>query len=361
MTGGRVAAMRRLCAGWVDAGETPALVVLVARRGVVVLHEAFGRLGSGGPALPVDALFPVGSLSKPVAAATVLTLVEEGMLGLNRPVQEYVPELVGEGKHAIMVHHLLTHTSGMHGQELGAHVQAKVERGELPPEPGLAYLLAGLDAPLWKQPGEEMSYLNEGYLLLGLIAERVAGRPFVDLAADRVLEPLGMRDSGYGAPVDPGRMIDWARGASLSPLLDPELRRRIGPAGGLVSTTWDIALFGQALLGGGTPILSRATVREMTRNQIPGVSARFESEYFPEASWGYGWDVQSEKKAPRGGSLLSPRAFGHVGGGGVYVWVDPELELVGAYFSVLAETRPGWYSFSCADLFVNAATAAVAE
>jgi CubicO group peptidase (beta-lactamase class C family) len=367
----RLAVLRRRCAEWVETGETPAIVALLARRGVVVMHEAFGRLGPDEPALRPETLFPVASMTKPITAAAVLGLVEDGLVGLNRPVQEYVPELVGEGKEVVMLHHLLTHTSGMRDGEIEAELRARIERGELPRaedvlpgSPGLAFLVQvreGLAAPLWKKPGEEMSYSNNGYMLLGLIVERVAGKPFPEAVVRRVLSPLGMQDSSFGAPVDPGRMIAWPRGPSLAGLLDAEVRHRLAPIGGLVATAWDLALFGQAFLDGGGPILSRATVREMTRNQIPGVSARYDPEYFPEASWGYGWDVQGEKKAVRGGSLLSSRAFGHSGAGGVYFWVDPEYELVGAFFSVLPEMYPGIYARWCTDLFINAATAAVAD
>src|SRR5262245_53811234 len=96
----RVARLPRLCAGWVVQGLTPALQVAVARRGVLVLHEAWGRLGPepDAPPLGVDSIFAIASLTKPITAAAVLCLVEDGLLGLNRPVQEYVPEFAGEGK-----------------------------------------------------------------------------------------------------------------------------------------------------------------------------------------------------------------------------------------------------------------------
>src|SRR5262245_5213775 len=161
----RIGVVRRRCAEWVEAGETPAIVALLARRGVVVLHEAFGRLGPDGPALRPDALFPVASISKVVTAAAALSLVEEGLVGLNRPVQEHLPELVGEGKEAVMVHHLLTHTSGMRDEDIEAQLNAKSERGDLPPEsvpsgaidPGVwVHWREGPDAPLWKPSGEEM-------------------------------------------------------------------------------------------------------------------------------------------------------------------------------------------------------------
>src|SRR5215831_13115835 len=85
---------------WVAQGFTQALVLLVARRGVVVLHEAFGPLTPDADAPPVqlDTIFPVSSLTKPITATAVMALVEDGFLGLQRPLSEYIPEFVGEGR-----------------------------------------------------------------------------------------------------------------------------------------------------------------------------------------------------------------------------------------------------------------------
>jgi CubicO group peptidase (beta-lactamase class C family) len=80
-----------------------------------VLHEAFGRLTPDDDAPPVkrDTIYPLTSLTKPITATAAMLLVEDGLLGLQRPVSEYLPEFSGEGKQAVMVHHLLTHTSGL--------------------------------------------------------------------------------------------------------------------------------------------------------------------------------------------------------------------------------------------------------
>src|SRR5947207_726019 len=113
--------VRDLAAGWVKDGIHPALVVLVARRGVIALHEAFGRLGPEPEAatLPRDALFPLASLGKPVAATALMMLVAEGRVGLTRAVRGYIPEFAGSGKDGVCVHHLLTHTSGIEGPLIG--------------------------------------------------------------------------------------------------------------------------------------------------------------------------------------------------------------------------------------------------
>ena len=89
--------IRKRAAGWVAEGIHPALVLLAARKGVIFLHEAFGKLtpDENSPPLPLDALFPLASITKTITATAAMVLVEEGLLGLNRPVQEYIPEFEG--------------------------------------------------------------------------------------------------------------------------------------------------------------------------------------------------------------------------------------------------------------------------
>ena len=134
MSAQRIQHVVDLAEGWVAQGITPALVVLVARKGVIVLHEAFGRLTPEEDSPPVqrDSIFSLTSLTKPLTAATAMVLVEDGLLGLNRPVSEYIPEFVGEGKDAVMVHHLLTHTSGLTDEDVWAHADRKRGSVEIP-------------------------------------------------------------------------------------------------------------------------------------------------------------------------------------------------------------------------------------
>jgi CubicO group peptidase (beta-lactamase class C family) len=140
MSAHRVARIANLAAGWVAEGITPVLVVLAVRRGVIVLHEAYGCLTPepDSPPLERDTIYPIASMSKPITATAAMILVEDGLLGLNRPVQWYIPEFVGEGKDAVMVHHLLTHTSGLRDGELRAfELDAFAEkRAQIPPAGG---------------------------------------------------------------------------------------------------------------------------------------------------------------------------------------------------------------------------------
>ncbi|HZS88944.1 MAG TPA: serine hydrolase domain-containing protein [Chloroflexota bacterium] len=375
MSAQRVRHVAQLAQSWVEQGITPSLVVLAARRGVIVLHEAFGRLtpDDDSPPLARDALFPLASISKPITATAVMILVEDGLLGLNRPVREYLPEFVGEGKDAVMVHHLLTHTSGLRDEDLDVHVMSKGAVPEYsigePPVPRLAeYLSARYDAPLWKAPGVEMSYATFNYELLGEIVTRVSPQPLRDFVRTRICEPLGMVDTHFVVPDTlRGRVVRRPSDAVAAEFLNSRLLQDEPYAsGGAFSTALDTVIFGQMVLNrgcyGDARVLSPAAVAAMTRNQIPGIASKYDNQVFPEASWGLGWNVLGTKKAERTGSLRSAQSFDHDGNGGVLLWVDPVYEIVGVYFSVvLRDLPPFGIPDWCADLFMNAVTAAVVD
>src|SRR6266540_2059847 len=376
MSARRVRHVGQLAAGWVAQGITSALVILVARRGVVVLHEAFGRLtpDDDAPLIKRDTIYPLTSLTKPITATAAMLLVEDGLLGLQRPVSEYLPEFSGEGKQAVMVHHLLTHTSGLRDEDVDAHAAKKRGVVAIPPpeetqHPWInEHLFLRYDAPLWKPPGVEMFYGNYNYELLGEIVRRVSRQALADFASERILEPLGMQDTFYIVPdVVQARIVRRpldapfaaAVGVELAPGLGTrEHQERPWAGAGVYSTAMDMAIFGQMFLNRGSygevSILSPAAVAEMTRNQIPGIGAQYLGEFFPEASWGFGWGIHGNKRALGDGSLHSPQAFDLTGAGGVYLWVDPVYEIVGVYFQVTREK-------SCRGLFTNAVTAAVVD
>jgi CubicO group peptidase (beta-lactamase class C family) len=393
----RVDRVKKLVAGWVEKGDTPSLVVLVARRGVIVLHEAFGvrRQEDTAPTLQRDSIFTIASCSKPITAAAVMCLVEDGLIGLNRPFIEYVPELDVPGVpwlEEATVADLLCHTSGIDDLEVGAFIQVAAGRSpELPPaapgqHPTLGkriHLAAG--APLARRPGTAMLYSPFGYLLLGDIVRRVSGQPFWQFVRTRLFEPLGMRDSYfvllpelrgrrvYRAPGMPGtEPAAGLHGGSDSPAYD-ELD---SGSAGAASTARDLAAFLQMLVNrgayAGKRILSAASVTAMTRHQLdtsipwimpmisPTTGKRMDFE-FHGGGYGYGLFIfgPGDRFRPNG-ALASRSAFGHLGYGGAYMWADPERELVAVYLSV----SPGLHRdlpITKTDLFQNAVNAAILE
>lgn len=392
----RIGGVRDLAARWVERGDTPSLVVLVARRGVIVLHEAFGirHHEDTTPTLQRDSIFPVMSIAKPVTAALVMCLVEDGLIGLNRPFVDYVPEWDMPGVEWIeeaIVADLLRHTAGIDDLTLG---QWRIEREkQLPDLPGpgagqhpavnrLIRLSAG--APLARQPGTAMIYSNIGYLLLSDMVRRVSGRPFWQFARERLFEPLGMSDSHFVLPEElrarrifrqPG-MPGTINPAGLPTIDSAELDARDTGYNGLASTARDLASFLQMLVNRGAydgrRILSSASVAAMTRPQLGSTVSRLIPFMNPKTGqrediemsggdYGYGLFVMGPgDRFLRNGALATLSAVSHVGFAGTAVWADPERELVGVYLSVSPRLKRDWY-VSNGDLFQNAVHASIVD
>jgi CubicO group peptidase (beta-lactamase class C family) len=373
----RIDRVRDLAASWVEDGTYPAVVALVARRGVIGLHEAFGCLGPepDAPTLTRDALFPLASLGKPITATACMILVEDGLIGLTRPVQEYVPEFTGTDKHKVCVHHLLTHTSGIAGPLVGSDEFAQIFTARVaqpPRNPELhpivdRLLQCAYERPLRTAPGIEMLYETINYDLLGEIVRRVSDRPLGDFLHDRIFVPLGMTDSYLQVPDDEASRLVHAKAEGvLAFAWEASLEAIPSGGGGGCSTARDMAVFGQAFLDGGEGtagrILAPSTVQAMVTNQIPGVPGLLASvlERHDEASWGYGWGIASTEKWD-GYCTHPPGTFSHGGVTGSYLWCDPSDELVGVFFAPMTKLKEDGWPRTCGDLFVNAVTASVVD
>lgn len=366
----RVQHVINLAQQWVADGKTPALVMLVARRGTIFLSEAFGKLhpGDDAPPLSLDSIYPLASISKPLTATALMCLVEDGRVGLNRPVCEYIPEIIGElqdEKKKITVRHLLSHTSGLRDEDAYALAEMRQGRIELPPCPDnqhpaiheWLHLRYGL--PLRAKPGTTMEYFNQGFTLAGEIVRRVSGQSFAAFCQERIFEPLGMADTYFTVPPEirprimrrpDGTPFDWWNGE--------ENDEWPGPAGGAYSTAPDMARFGQMFLNGGEQaVLSPATVALMTRGQFGlCMQTPYDEENFPNCPYGLGWFIFGEDTSKEAAALWSLKTFGHTGSGGVMLWIDPVYEVVGTFFfaQMKHEVWPG-------DLFANAVMAALVE
>src|SRR5690242_5646154 len=315
----------------VAQGQAPGVVAAVAH-GDETYVTAAGAMAVDGPPMRADTVFRISSVTKPITAAVILGLIEDGWLSLDEPVDRLLPELAGrrvlrrpdgplddtvEAERPVTVRDLLTFTWGFgmqgamfSGPEPWPVVAAAGER-ELasfgPPDPVTTpepdtWLRRLAELPLLAQPGERWLY-SVGSQVLGVLAARAGGAPFDEVMRDRVLGPLGMRDTGFYA-ADPARLATAYenRGGRLAVTDPPDGAWSRPPrfpdgAGGLVSTAADLLAFGRTLLRGGGPVLSAATVAEMTRNQLtdlqmarvwPGFS------FLGDRGWGYGVSVLAD-------------------------------------------------------------------
>ena len=313
----------------VTRGDAPGVVAAVGR-GDEGYVAAAGVMAVGGPPMQPDTLFRISSITKPVTAAVVLSLAEDGAFGLDEPVDRLLPELANRrvlrrpdgpltdtiaAERAVTTRDLLTFTwgFGMQGAMFMAPepwpiVSAAAERElgtfgppqpDTTPEPDTFMVRLG-ELPLLAQPGERWLY-SAGSQVLGVLAARAAGAPFEDVMRERVLAPLGMDDTAFYAD-DTGRLATaYERRDGDLAVTDPPDGQWSRPprfpdgAGGLVSTAEDLLRFGRMLLlPGGNPVLTAGTVAEMTRDQLtpaqranvwPGFS------FLDDRGWGYGVSV----------------------------------------------------------------------
>jgi CubicO group peptidase (beta-lactamase class C family) len=281
----------------VQRAEIPGAVLHVRQGGRVVHHRAFGRRHSDQDAsITPEDLFPVASLTKPVVAVGVLQLCEVGRIALDAPLATYLPGFanatvlvqydVASGdlvtrpaRRQPTVRHLLTHTAGIHD----GFVSTDPVMGTLYERAGVVYdsrllleekikRLAPL--PLTHDPGEAWTYgLSSD--VGGRLIEVVSGKPLDQYLAATVFRPLGMQSTYFfvppeGHPRTVGRHV--RRNGKITPMPpdphDGDDMRYLSGGGGLHTTAADYSRFTQALLDGGHPILSPASVEAMTTNQI---------------------------------------------------------------------------------------------
>ncbi|HKO26394.1 MAG TPA: serine hydrolase domain-containing protein [Solirubrobacteraceae bacterium] len=345
-------AIRAAAEPHVNDTDVPGLVALVAHRDDVHV-EALGRLSVGGAPIRHDSLFRIASMTKPVTAAVTMAMVEEGLVGLDEPVDRLLPELGGArvlkrpdgpldetvaAERAITTRDLLTFTFGfgmateMFGSPEPWPVVAASEELRLstigPPNPDVQpdpdAWIAGLGSlPLIAQPGERWLY-NTGASVLGVLVARAAGESFGEVMRTRLFEPLGMRDTAFWTPhTDRLATAYMAKPDGLTVWDEPDGRWSrpaafADGAGGLVSTADDMLAFARMLLRGGEPVLSADSVSAMCSDQLTDTQKTHGGlgpGFFAYKSWGFCQAVYDT-----GG-------FGWNGGFGTSWLVDPGREL----------------------------------
>ncbi|TDD32258.1 class A beta-lactamase-related serine hydrolase [Actinomadura sp. KC06] len=233
-----------------------------------VIRSGVGDLGTGAP-IPEDGHWRIGSMTKPFVATVVLQLVGEDEVELDAPVDRYLPGLVDR---RITVRHILQHTSGLPDYlkhlsmpDIIANPLTGHDRRDL--------LATALKHPPLFKPGKGWSYGNTGYLLAGMLIEKVTGRPYGEEIKRRILEPLELRHTYV--PVEESFLPrPHPRGyVRTAPDAAPLDRTRLNPSvapssGNMVSTASDVNRFFGALLGG--RLLDRPELREMMTTRRTG-------------------------------------------------------------------------------------------
>lgn len=183
--------------------------VMVADSGRVILKTGVGMADPESQAADTPATrFLIGSVTKTFTAAAIMQLVERGAIRLEDPVSKYLPEYPRDKGDRIKIQHLLSHSAGI--PEIAPDLGRSRDLAQLVKPLDLLSLFKGKDLDF--EPGENARYSNSGYVLLGLIIEKVAGQSYVEYIRDHILSPAGMENSGYREDYQATR--DFARGAS---------------------------------------------------------------------------------------------------------------------------------------------------
>jgi CubicO group peptidase (beta-lactamase class C family) len=299
--------------GGIADRRCPGAVLWLEREGVAY-HKAYGNRALIPVEEPMteDTIFDAASLTKVIATTpSIMLLVERGLIDLDAPVAKYIEEFAKEGKEAITVRHLMTHTSGLRAGlgtfEGGTHTAIQLACRE----------------KLANPVGTHFLYSDINFILLGEIVHRVSGKPIHVFAADEVFGPLKMKNTGYlPLTTSRGRIAPTEReGTNIlrGIVHDPTARRmeRVAGHAGLFTTASDLARFARMMLNygelDGVRLLKPETVRLMTSVQTPPtISARR----------GLGWDIDTSYSGPRG-ALFPVGSYGHTGFTGTTMWIDP--------------------------------------
>jgi CubicO group peptidase (beta-lactamase class C family) len=222
--------------------DGPGVAVLVAKGDRVIVRTARGQARID-PAVPLSAdhELRIASITKTFTAAAILTLAEAGKLSLDDTLATHLPEVTDARR--VTIRQLLTHSGG-------------IAEGSSKRPAGVSRVAAIGGRPLAFEPGTKWSYSNSGYILLGAVIEKVSGRPWHQMMAERFFQPLGLMHTRYGVPAEPitGYSTDSrTKVTATAEVLDPGVP---DAAGGLVSTAddllrWMCALATGRAIGGG--------------------------------------------------------------------------------------------------------------
>jgi CubicO group peptidase (beta-lactamase class C family) len=269
-----------------------------------------------GEAKSVDAMFLLGSISKPISVTALMTLFDRGEFKLSDPLRKLIPEFKGDRRTEVTLQHLLTHTSGLPDQ--------LVENNKLRSSHASLHDFAerAMRTPLQFVPGSKYQYSSMGILLAALVAEIISETEIRALVDRAVFRPLEMRHSAQGLGQfkrEDMTRVQTEHAAPESGGGDPNARdwdwnspwwRELGaPWGGTHASAPDLAKFLGEFLHETGACLKPATARLMRTNHNPsGLAPR-----------GLGWNV-----GPAAGSKgCSENTFGHTGSTGTLVWADP--------------------------------------
>jgi CubicO group peptidase (beta-lactamase class C family) len=267
--------------------EGPGAAWLVAKEGKVIARGARGMadVARKEPLTP-EHVFRIGSITKQFTAVAILQLVEQGALKLNDDLTRFIPDYpVNEGM--ITVEHLLNHTSGIKSYTSMPEFDEETQQKRVSPREIMDLFK---DQPHDFEPGSQWSYNNSGYVLLGLIIERVSGMPYQDYVEKQIFSRLNMRNSHYGRDdvQVPGHATGHAKGPEGWAEAMPLSMTWPYSAGSLLSTVDDLHAWNTAVMSGK---VVKKELLQMAHTPTTLITGRT----FP---YGYGWSLAQVQGSP---------------------------------------------------------------
>jgi methyl acetate hydrolase len=348
--------LSRQLAAAVERGDTPGVVALVVDRDRVLFEGAAGRLDVGhNLPMPVNGIFNIASMTKPVTSVAIMMLLEQGKLQLDDPVSKYLAGFdnlkvitkfnAADGtfetrpaRRAMTVRHLLTHTSGI-GYGFCNPIVLRLQQGTQKSE---------WELPLLSDPGDKWNY-SASTRVLGLIVEKITGATLEAWYQERIFKPLGMVDTSYAVSSDKQSRVSMTYSRAAGAL--KEQPRGSIPStptapfrgdGGLYSTVRDYGLFMRMLLNGGqlgpARLLSEKSVRTMGENQIGSIFVEQQAAADPlrtrpfplgagHDKFGLGFQIASNND--RDAKFRSPGSMSWAGIFNTEFWIDPVRHIGG--------------------------------
>ena len=355
---GNQASIREAC----DAGLLAGALTMVWQRGELLqLNEIGYRDVEARLPMRRDTLFRIASMTKPITVAAAMTLVDEGKLRLRDPITRWLPEFAEmrvlddpdgpldkthPAQRTILVEDLFTHTSGLaYGFSVGGPISRAYVRLPFGQGPD-AWLAALAELPLVHQPGERLTY-SHAIDVVGVLLSRIEGKPFHQVLDERILQPLGMVDTGFAVTAEARR-----RAATMYRLDEQDRLQHdvMGPphlklpafcnaGGGLLSTADDYLRFIEMLLRDGTfdgaRVLSEESVRAMRTDRLTDEQKRH--PFLGAPFWvgrGFGLNLSVVTDPARSAPLFGPGGLGTFSWPGAYgTWwqADPSADLILLY------------------------------
>jgi CubicO group peptidase (beta-lactamase class C family) len=349
MSASSKAALDEVLRAAVATGGVPGVVAVVVDRDSTLYRGASGVMDAAGEeSMRLDAIFRIASMTKPITSVGIMMLREQGLLALDDPASDYLPELAGRevlvsvdtaastiltrpASRPITIRDLLRHTSGI-AYAFSSHEAQEVSRHTD---------IAPREQPILHDPGARWTY-GMGTAFLGWIIEELSGQSLPDFFESRILGPLGMDDTAFDlAERDHARLV--VSHSRVDGTLEAQPNQAVySPTirgdGGLLSTADDYSRFLQLMLGRGertgVRLLDEQSVAEMVRDQLEGIVVVEQPSASPNTAMAFplgagrdGFGLGFQVAAGEGTGGRSPGSLSWGGIANTHFWIDLENDL----------------------------------